>query len=78
MQTRNGWQPKLLCPWQVRPASKTTLVIKTRRGRKRTVRTFAHFLDSSYRMLLEFRTDRRSYTMWLERDLFGAFVLHRR
>lgn len=29
-------------------------------------------------MLLEFRTDRRGYTMWLERDLFGAFVLHRR
>jgi predicted DNA-binding WGR domain protein len=29
-------------------------------------------------MLLEFRTDRRGYTVWLERDLFGAFVLHRR
>ena len=29
-------------------------------------------------MLLEYRTDRRGYTMWLERDLFGAFVLHRR
>jgi len=29
-------------------------------------------------MLLEFRTDRRGYSMWLEHDLFGAFVLHRR
>jgi hypothetical protein len=29
-------------------------------------------------MLLEFKTDRRGYTMWLERDLFGYFVLYRR
>lgn len=32
----------------------------------------------SYRMLLEYRTDRRGYTMWLECDLFGSFVLYRR
>ena len=29
-------------------------------------------------MLLEYRTDRRGYTMWLELDLFGSFVLYRR
>jgi len=29
-------------------------------------------------MLFEFKTDRRGYTMWLERDLFGDFVLYRR
>jgi predicted DNA-binding WGR domain protein len=29
-------------------------------------------------MLLEYRTDRRGYTMWLEHDLFGACVLYRR
>jgi predicted DNA-binding WGR domain protein len=29
-------------------------------------------------MLLEYRTDRRGYTMCLERDLLGSFVLYRR
>jgi predicted DNA-binding WGR domain protein len=29
-------------------------------------------------MRLEFRTNQRGYTLWLERDLFGAFVLNRR
>lgn len=29
-------------------------------------------------MRLEYRTDRRGYTLWLERDLFGAFILRRR
>jgi predicted DNA-binding WGR domain protein len=29
-------------------------------------------------MFLEYRNDRRGYAMWLERDLFGAFVLYRR
>ena len=29
-------------------------------------------------MRLEWRSERRGYTLILERDLFGAFVLHRR
>jgi predicted DNA-binding WGR domain protein len=29
-------------------------------------------------MLLEYRTDRRGYTLWLERDLIGDWVLFRR
>ncbi len=29
-------------------------------------------------MLLEYRTERRGYTLWLDRDLFGALVLERR
>ncbi len=29
-------------------------------------------------MRLEYRTDRRGYLMWLERDLLGDFVLYRR
>lgn len=29
-------------------------------------------------MFLEFMTDRRGYSMWLDRDMFGAFVLYRR
>jgi predicted DNA-binding WGR domain protein len=29
-------------------------------------------------MLLEYRTDRRGYTVWVDRDLFGMFVLYRR
>lgn len=29
-------------------------------------------------MRLEWRNERRGYTLILERDLFGAFVLHRR
>lgn len=29
-------------------------------------------------MQIELRTDRRGYTLWLERDLFGAYVLYRR
>ncbi len=29
-------------------------------------------------MRLEFRTDKRGYTLTLDRDLFGAFVLFRR
>jgi predicted DNA-binding WGR domain protein len=29
-------------------------------------------------MLLEYSTDRRGYTMWLERDLLGDWVLFRR
>jgi predicted DNA-binding WGR domain protein len=29
-------------------------------------------------MRLEFRTDKRGYTLTLDRDMFGAFVLFRR
>lgn len=29
-------------------------------------------------MQFEYRTDRRGYIMWLDRDLFGAVVLYRR
>ncbi|MEO1767943.1 WGR domain-containing protein [Thiobacter aerophilum] len=33
---------------------------------------------TNHAVVIEYRTDRRGYTMWLERDLFGAFVLYRR